>query len=266
MDCDINQDAFDHFQPTYLYIKRHKDTGLMYFGKTYAKNDPYVYKGSGVYWKEHLRAHGDNIETIWADIFHSAEDILEFALFFSEEMDIVKSKQWANLKFESGLDGDVCVSRPHTESAKAEISRTLKDKSDEEWRSIIEKRKLTNSLKSDEEKQARLDKIRSTKAARTKEEKDMVREKRKNTMNNKTDEEKEEIRQKLKKKKSPRTQEHKDNLVASRRANNNYGHSQETREKLSRAHTGKKRSRESIEKRLETLRQRKLDNEIAKGM
>ena len=57
----------------------------MYFGKTYAKNDPYVYKGSGVYWKEHLRAHGDNIETIWADIFHSAEDILEFALFLARK-------------------------------------------------------------------------------------------------------------------------------------------------------------------------------------
>ena len=33
---------------TYLYIKRHMQTGMMYFGKT-SKKDPYTYNGSGVY-------------------------------------------------------------------------------------------------------------------------------------------------------------------------------------------------------------------------
>jgi hypothetical protein len=236
----------------------------MYFGKTYATNNPYIYKGSGVYWKKHLEAHGDDIETIWAEVFNSADDILEFALFFSEEMDIVRSDKWANLKFETGLDGDACLSISRDESTKREISKTLMNKSDEEWNRIIEKRRLTNSLKSDEEKQARLDKIKLTKSLRTKEEKEKTIEKQKNTMNNKSAEEKDIIRLKLKKKKPPRTQEHKDKLVESRRKNNSYQVSQETREKMSRSQKGKKRSKESIEKRLDTIRKKNAD--IAKGM
>ena len=50
------------FKPTYLYIKEHKDTGLKYFGKTVRKN-PYVYKGSGIYWTRHLAEHGNNVTT-----------------------------------------------------------------------------------------------------------------------------------------------------------------------------------------------------------
>lgn len=39
----------------YLYVKRHIETGLLYFGKT-VKN-PYKYNGSGLRWKRHLRKH-----------------------------------------------------------------------------------------------------------------------------------------------------------------------------------------------------------------
>jgi len=37
----------------YLYVKIHNVTKLKYFGKT-TKN-PYNYKGSGLYWKRHLK-------------------------------------------------------------------------------------------------------------------------------------------------------------------------------------------------------------------
>jgi len=53
---------------THLYIKRHVETGMMYFGKT-SKKDPYAYNGSGVLWKRHIKKHGDNIQTIWVKEF-----------------------------------------------------------------------------------------------------------------------------------------------------------------------------------------------------
>ncbi len=46
----------------YLYHKRHRITGLNYFGKT--TTNPYIYGGSGKYWANHLRVHGPDIETV----------------------------------------------------------------------------------------------------------------------------------------------------------------------------------------------------------
>ena len=40
----------------YLYVKQHSVTGLKYFGRTECKN-PFRYKGSGSYWKKHLKKH-----------------------------------------------------------------------------------------------------------------------------------------------------------------------------------------------------------------
>ena len=89
------------FTPTYLYIKRHRQTGLMYFGRTVSKN-PLKYRGSGVYWQNHLKVYGNDVETIWLHLFHNFDDLTEFASFFSEEFDIVQSKKWANLIPEDG--------------------------------------------------------------------------------------------------------------------------------------------------------------------
>jgi hypothetical protein len=91
------------FTPTYLYIKQHKTTGLKYFGKT--TNEVTSYKGSGVHWKRHLAKHGDDIETIWSQLFTDEESLVTYALAFSEVNDIVNSDEWANLIVENGLDG-----------------------------------------------------------------------------------------------------------------------------------------------------------------
>lgn len=97
--------------PTFLYIKEHVDTGLKYFGKTTCL-DPNKYKGSGTYWKKHIKKHGTNIRTIWVSEPYYDNNLLEeFALFFSEFHNIVDAKNidgrkiWANLMFENGLDG-----------------------------------------------------------------------------------------------------------------------------------------------------------------
>jgi hypothetical protein len=93
------------FEPTFLYIKRHSVTGKCYFGKTTSSN-PKSYKGSGKYWKRHIKVHGrEHVETIWFKLFTDREECTRVALLFSEQQDIVKSDLWLNFKPENGLDG-----------------------------------------------------------------------------------------------------------------------------------------------------------------
>ena len=111
------------YQPTWLYIKQHKLTGLKYFGKT-TKN-PYRYNGSGKYWVRHLKVHGNEVDTIWTQLFEDRLELMSYALTFSVENNIVESKEWANFIPENGLDGGV-----HGHSVSSEtrnkISEALK--------------------------------------------------------------------------------------------------------------------------------------------
>ena len=93
-----------NFEPTWLYIKQHNDTGLKYFGKTVQK-DPVNYKGSGIRWLRHLAKNGNNVSTIWTQLFTDKESLVSFALKFSQENNIVEYAEWANLKPEDGLMG-----------------------------------------------------------------------------------------------------------------------------------------------------------------
>lgn len=92
---------------TYLYVKQHTVTGKLYFGKT-TKYDPNKYLGSGKYWKNHIKKHGaEHVITKWvSEPFTDKEELVEFALSFSELYDIVESQEWANLKPENGIDGN----------------------------------------------------------------------------------------------------------------------------------------------------------------
>jgi hypothetical protein len=93
------------FKPTYLYVKQHSVTGLLYFGKTCQK---YVetYKGSGTYWNAHINKHGkEHVITIWKKLYENKEELVRDALMYSALWNIVESNQWANLKPENGLEG-----------------------------------------------------------------------------------------------------------------------------------------------------------------
>ena len=93
-----------NFQPTFLYIKQHTKTGLMYFGKT--TRNPERYKGSGKYWLRHINQHGkEHVINLWYCLFTYENSLTEFATLFSEENDITNSALWANLQPENGLDG-----------------------------------------------------------------------------------------------------------------------------------------------------------------
>ena len=65
-----------------LYIKTHNKTGLKYFGKT--KQDPFTYKGSGLYWKRHIEKYGYDVNTeILGTFSDKSEKLVETALKFS---------------------------------------------------------------------------------------------------------------------------------------------------------------------------------------
>ena len=110
--------------PTYLYIKQHSITKKKYFGKT--TRDPYTYNGSGPYWLKHIKKHGkEHIVTLWVSELYHDTSIVEVALKFSSDNDIVNSKEWGNLKPENGLDGG---SVKHTEKAKAKMRKPKSEK------------------------------------------------------------------------------------------------------------------------------------------
>lgn len=89
----------------YLYIKTHNITGLKYFGKT--TKDPQTYKGSGKYWKLHIKKHGYDVTTAIIFQSESKEKIKEMGLHYSKLWDVVNSEKWANLIEENGDGGDV---------------------------------------------------------------------------------------------------------------------------------------------------------------
>ena len=91
------------FKPTWLYLKQHNKTGLKYFGKTI--KDPETYNGSGIYWTNHLAQHGNDVSTIWKQLFTDKEELTKFALDYSVKNNIVESNEYANLKPEDGLMG-----------------------------------------------------------------------------------------------------------------------------------------------------------------
>ena len=87
----------------YLYVKTHKVTGLKYLGKTI--QDPLQYKGSGKYWKWHIKKHGYNVDTEILLETTSKQELIHAGLYYSKLWNVVDSKEWANLKPEAGDGG-----------------------------------------------------------------------------------------------------------------------------------------------------------------
>jgi hypothetical protein len=136
----------DQFKPTWLYIKQHTVTGLKYFGKT--TRNPEKYKGSGKRWVNHLNVHGNTVTTIWSRLFLNRNELVTFALDFSQKNNIVESNDWANLMPENGLDGGspkgtnkgkICTDAIRANLDRGRKNRVYKPMSDES------KEKLRNS-------------------------------------------------------------------------------------------------------------------------
>jgi hypothetical protein len=93
------------WQPTALLIMRHRVTGLRYFCKTSNLKLLHQYKGSGVYWKRHMKKHGRDVEVGVLGIYFDKQTCLDAAKEFCEENRIGANPEWANLIPENGLDG-----------------------------------------------------------------------------------------------------------------------------------------------------------------
>ncbi len=118
---------------TTLYIATHNETGLKYFGKTSRyhsqKELQKHYHGSGVYWNKHLKKHGVNVTMSIVGTYDD-DSVLDIALKFSYDNDIVESSQWANLVHENGLDG-ASIGSKHSDATIEKIRQIKLNTSDE---------------------------------------------------------------------------------------------------------------------------------------
>lgn len=118
------------FKPTWLMIKQHSVTGLLYFCKTTKPTfkEALKYKGSGLRWIKHIKKYGrELVTTEWISLFDDMDECVQYANWFSIENDIVLSEAWANLVVETGLDHG--CSRPIPISVRKKISSSKKGKS-----------------------------------------------------------------------------------------------------------------------------------------
>ena len=92
------------FKPTYLYIKQHSVTGMLYLGIT--TRNPETYKGSGIKWRSHIKKHGkQHVVNVWYCLYLSEADISEAALSLSSQYMVAESDDWANFIPENGING-----------------------------------------------------------------------------------------------------------------------------------------------------------------
>ena len=89
-----------------LYLKT-SPLGLKYLGKT--TKDPFKYVGSGKIWLRHLKKNGISADEIKTEILFETDNLEEFKINSKEisiKLNIVESKEFANLKLEEGDGGD----------------------------------------------------------------------------------------------------------------------------------------------------------------
>jgi hypothetical protein len=127
--------------------------GLNYLGFTTSKN-PCEYRGSGKYWKLHLKCHKINnkdVETIILCETDDKEELRKIGTHYSELYDIVKSNEWANLIFETGEGVHGFCPSEETRKRIGEASRRRKHgKATDETRDKISNSKKGVSIKGKE--------------------------------------------------------------------------------------------------------------------
>lgn len=130
----------------YLYVKT-SPSGLKYLGKT--TKDPFTYLGSGKIWKRHIKKHNlttDNIKTEIVFETTDVEKLIKKGIELSILYDVVKSKEWANLREESGDGGDtskfIDFTNPvfHNSNRSKHLNDWLNNVSDEERKKILRER------------------------------------------------------------------------------------------------------------------------------
>ena len=119
---------------------------MKYLGKT--SQDPFVYKGSGKRWVNHIKKHGYDVTTEVLGIFSNLEEFKKVSILLSEQLNIVKDDSWANLKIEEGDGGDTSNFIDYTKK-KSTRGKTYEEIHGEE------KAKQLKKLRGDTTRQAR---------------------------------------------------------------------------------------------------------------
>lgn len=134
----------------YLYLKTHNKTGLKYLGKTTSK-DPFKYRGSGLYWKQHLSKHGNDVDTKILGEFDSVKEARKEGIRLSRLWNIIDSDEFANL-MEETCDGTVGKGRKMTSEHKAKLSKSHSGEIHTEERKTNVSRALKGKKKSEAHK------------------------------------------------------------------------------------------------------------------
>lgn len=95
----------------YLYLKKHLITNKLYLG--YTKKNPFVYKGSGIYWKKHLKLHGNHVNTTILYMSQNNSDIKKYGKYYSNKWNIIKNPEFCNLTIEEGAGGDTSKTKKY---------------------------------------------------------------------------------------------------------------------------------------------------------
>jgi NUMOD3 motif len=145
----------------YLYKKTHNITGLQYLGKT--TQNPFSYKGSGIYWGAHLRKHGDNVTTEILKECTTKEEVRYWGLYFSKLWDVVNSDEWANLTEESGSGGN----NGHVWTVEERLAVSVRNKG----KSPVSKGKTYLELYGEIKAKEKIEKLQKTWSSKPKKEK-----------------------------------------------------------------------------------------------
>lgn len=130
----------------YLYIKT-SPLGLRYLGKT--TKEPITYLGSGKIWKRHIKKHNFTINDIETEIVfetNNVDELIKKGIELSNLYNVVESKEWANLREESGDGGDtskfIDFTNPvfHNSERSKHLNEWLKNVSEDERKQILRER------------------------------------------------------------------------------------------------------------------------------
>lgn len=151
----------------FLLIKEHNITGLKYLCKKSARSfsECEKYTGSGVYWKRHLKEHGNDVNTTLLYSTNDENIFRKIAKDYSIKYNVTQSKEWANLCDEEGQGGNTVIDKNlHSIKTKngqnnPESKRKMKEHLEKHLKIVqplaaqAAKKKLTGVSKSEKHKQ-----------------------------------------------------------------------------------------------------------------
>lgn len=140
----------------YLYVKTHNKTGLKYLGKT--EKDPIKYKGSGKYWKRHVKKHGYDVTTEIIFKSNCKDEISEKGIYYSELWNIVESSEWANMRPETGDGGDTSQYIDYEKRTQTFINSGYKHTKEINQKAVLGRRNSDNYMHMKTENQKRIQK------------------------------------------------------------------------------------------------------------